>query len=202
MAAQADLFTPAMQPPKSPDGRDGPRLWVRRLAIFRDQQTIIRDVPLKPGLNIIWTPDMSSSGSRALAHGSGKTTFCRLIRACLGEPGYATDAQRSRLMTRLANGLFAAEILIDGVCWVTVRPLGLPDGDFVVQADSVEDAITRGHHDGDRRSIDPVITASFFSAIAGVTPTDVGEDHVWDVLRAWLTRRPGPARRFWARQPS
>ena len=37
----------------------------RALAIFSDPQTIIRDVSLKPGLNIIWTPDMSSSGSRA-----------------------------------------------------------------------------------------------------------------------------------------
>ena len=34
---------------------------------------------LKPGLNIIWTPDMLSSGSRALAHGSGKTTSIRLL---------------------------------------------------------------------------------------------------------------------------
>lgn len=188
MAAQADLFTPAIQPPQAPDGRAGPRLWVRRLAIFEDPQTIKRDVSLKPGLNIIWTPDMSSSGSRALAHGSGKTTFCRLLRACLGEPGYATDAQRSRLMARLPNGLFAAEILIDGVCWVAIRPLGLPGGEFVVQADFVEDAIARGHRDGDQASIDAVIVSSFFSTIAGATPPEVGREHVWDVLRAWLTR--------------
>ncbi|MER2508274.1 MAG: DUF2326 domain-containing protein [Amaricoccus sp.] len=188
MAAQADLFTPAIHPPRASVGRAGPRLWFRRLAIFSDPQTIIRDVSLKPGLNIIWTPDMSSSGSRALAHGSGKTTFCRLLRACLGEPGYATDAQRSRVMARLPNGLFAAELLIDGACWVAIRPLGLPGGEFVVQAASVEDAIARGHRDGDQASIDPVIITSFFSAIAGATPPEVGGDHVWDVLRAWLTR--------------
>lgn len=188
MAAQADLFTPAIQPPQAPEDRAEPRLWVRRLAIFRDPQTIIRDVTLKPGLNIIWTPDMSSSGSRALAHGSGKTTFCRLLRACLGEPGYATDAQRSRLMTRLPNGLFAAEILIEGVCWVAIRPLGLPGGEYVAQAASVEDAIARGHRDGDQTSIDPVIVSSFFSAIAEATTPGFGGDHVWDVLRSWLTR--------------
>lgn len=188
MAAQADLFTPTIQPPQAPKGRAGPRLWVRRLAIFSDPQTITRDVSLKPGLNIIWTPDMSSSGSRALAHGSGKTTFCRLLRASLGEPGYATDAQRSRLMARLPNGLLAAEILIDGVCWVALRPLGLTGGEYVVQTDSVEDAIARGHRDSDQTSIDPVIVASFFSAIAGATPPEVGRDQVWDVLRAWLTR--------------
>ena len=188
MADQADLFTAAIHPPVAPDGRASPRLWIRRLAIFKDPQTIIRDVSLKPGLNLVGTPDMSSSGNRALAHGSGKTTFCRLLRACLGEPGYATDAQRSRLMARLPNGLITAEILIDGLCWVAVRPLGLPGGEFVAQVDSIEDAIARGHREGDPSSIDSTITAVFFSTIVGATPSDVNRDQVWDVLRAWLTR--------------
>lgn len=188
MANQADLFAPVMKPPKAPKGRAGPRLWVRRLAIFKDRQTLVRNVPLKPGLNIVWTPDMVSSGRRALAHGSGKTTFCRLLRACLGEPGYATDSQRSRLMAQLPDGLFAAEILIDGVCWVAIRPLGLPGGEFVVQANSIEDAIARGHSEGDQRSIDPIIAGSFFSTLAGATPPEISREQVWDVLRAWLTR--------------
>ncbi len=188
MADQADLFTATVHPPVAPAGRAGPRLWVRRLAIFKDPQAIIRDVSLKPGLNIVWTPDMSSSGTRALAHGSGKTTFCRLLRTCLGEPGYATDTQRSRLMARLPNGLIAAEILIDGVCWVAVRPLGLPGGEFVVQVDSIEDALARGHQEDDPSSMDSVIIAIFFSAIVAATPPDVGREQVWDVLRAWLTR--------------
>jgi hypothetical protein len=188
VARQADLFPPKIDPPAAPEGRTGPRLWVRRLAIFSDPQTLIRDVPLKPGLNIIWSPDMSNSGSRALAHGSGKTTFCRLLRACLGEPGYATETQRHNLMARLPDGLFGAEILIDGACWVAIRPLGLPGGEFIVRAESIEDAIARGRRDGDEASIDPVIVASFFSAIAGSTPPDVSREQVWDVLRAWLTR--------------
>ncbi|MCA1393227.1 DUF2326 domain-containing protein [Bradyrhizobium sp. IC3123] len=188
MAAQADLFTPVIHPPVSPQGRTGPRLWIRRLAILRDPQTIIRDVRLKPGLNIIWTPDMSSSGSHALAHGSGKTTFCRLLRACLGEPGYAADTQRSRLLARIPNGLIAAEILIDGGCWIAVRPFGPPGGEFVTQADSVEDGIARGRLEDDRASIDPTVIASFFSTITGATPPEVGREQIWDVLRAWLTR--------------
>lgn len=188
MASQADLFAPAMKPPKAPEGRAEPRLWIRRLAIFKDRETIIRDVSLKPGLNIIWTPDMSSTGRRALAHGSGKTTFCRLLRACLGEPSYATDAQRLRLMTRLPNGLFAAEILIDGVCWVAARPLGLPGGEFVVQADTIEDAIARGRSDGDQGTIDTVIIDTFFPTLTGATPPEIGREQVWDVLRSWLTR--------------
>lgn len=184
----ADLFAPEMRSPVAPIGRNEPRLWVRRLAIFRDAKTIIRDVPLKPGLNIIWTPDMSSSGNRALAHGSGKTTFCRLLRACLGEPGYATDVQRSHIVGRLPNGLVAAEILVDGTCWVSVRPLGLPGGEFVVQAASIEEAIARGRRDGDLAFMDPLLIATFFPMIVGATPSDVSREQVWDVLRAWLTR--------------
>jgi hypothetical protein len=132
-ATQPDLFAPTMHPPMAPEGRAGRRLWIRRLAILKDPRTVIRDVPLKPGLNIIWAPDMSSSGSRALAHGSGKTTFCRLLRACLREPGYTTDTQRARIMTHLPSGLIAAEILIDNVCWIVVRSLGLQGGEFAVQ---------------------------------------------------------------------
>lgn len=188
MARQADMFTPEIHPPVAPNGRTGPRLWVRRLTIFRDPKTLIRDVSLKPGLNVIWTPDMSSSGSRALAHGSGKTTFCRLLRACLGELGYATDNQRSRITGRLPNGLIAAEVLIDGTCWVAVRPLGLPGGEFTVRAESVEEAIALGRRDGGPTFIDPILTDAFFSMISGATPPEVSREQVWDVLRAWLTR--------------
>lgn len=165
----------------------GPRLWVRRLAIFSDPNTIVRDVPLKPGLNIIWTPDMSSSGGRAMAHGSGKTTFCRLLRACLGELNLATDAQRSRITAQLPTGFVAGEILVGGVCWVAVRSLGLPS-DFVVQADSIEAAVARGRRDGDLTSIDSILVETFFSKIAGATPPEISRDQVWDVFRAWLTR--------------
>ncbi len=177
-----------MQPPVAPNGRSEPRLWIRRLAIFEDPQTIRRDIRLKPGLNIVWTPDMSNSGQPSLAHGSGKTTFCRLLRACLGEPDYASDTQRTRLMVRLPNGLVATEIIVDGVCWVVVRTLGLGSNSFVVQAESIEDAVARGRREGDPTTIDAIVTRAFFSSLMGRSPQEVGDDHIWDVLRAWLSR--------------
>jgi hypothetical protein len=188
VADQAYMFAPVIRSPEAPEGRAGPRLWIRRLAVFKDPQTIIRDVQLKPGLNIIWTPDMSSSGTRALAHGSGKTTFCRLIRACLGEPSYTSDSQRARITAQLPNSFVAAEILIDGACWVAVRALGLPGGDLVIQANSVEEVAARGRRDGDQTVIEPILIETFFSTIAGATPPEVSREQIWDVLRAWLTR--------------
>ena len=140
------------------------------------------------GVNIVWTPDMSSSGNRALAHGSGKTTFCRLLRACLGEPDYATEAQRNRIMTRLPNGMIAAEIMVDGACWVSVIPLGLQGEKFTVQTESVEAAIARGRLEEDVVTIDGLLADTFLSNVLGNTPPEVSAEQVWDVLRAWMSR--------------
>lgn len=188
ISVMADLFIQAIEPPQAPTGTSGPRLWIRRLVILSDANTIRRDVSLKPGLNIIWSPDMSSGGSRALAHGSGKTTFCRMIRACLGEPSFATESQSRRIMSKFAKGLVAGEVIIDGKCWVVVRSLGLPGNDFAIEANSVENALARGRQEGDLSSVDSIIAATFLSKIVGAAPPEVGSDHVWDVLRAWLTR--------------
>jgi len=185
--APTDLFTPSLSPPKAPDGRDEPRLWVRRLVIFKNVSTLIRDVSLRPGLNIIWTPDMSNSGQSALAHGSGKSTFCRLIRACLGEPDFAMDSQRTRIMTRLPEGGVGAEVIVNGICWVVVRFFGLGH-DFVVEADCIEDALARGRQEGDQTSLDAIITRAFFASLIGRSPPEVSDQHLWDVIRAWLSR--------------
>ena len=184
----ADLFIRAIEPPQAPVGRSGPRLWIRRLVIFSDPDSIIRDVKLRPGLNIVWSPDMSSGEGRALAHGSGKTTFCRLLRACLGEPGFGSETQTKRIMSRLPNGKIACEVMVDDNCWVAVRSLGVPGSDFVIEANRAEEALARGRQEGDPATIDSIIAAAFLSKIVAAAPPEVGDDHVWDVLRAWLTR--------------
>ncbi len=182
-----DLFIPELQSPVPPQGTREPRLWVRRVAIFEDETTNRRNIPLKTGLNIVWTPDLSSSGQRALAHGSGKTTFCRLIRACLGESDFTTETQRHRLLHKMPKGFFAAEVMIDGVCWVSIRTFGLGDS-YVAQAESIEAAITRGRQDGDPPSLDRIIRETFFGDLIGLTPPEVDDEHIWDLLRAWLSR--------------
>jgi hypothetical protein len=123
------------EPPKLslavPAGLKEPRLWVRRLAIWEapDGQKI-RDISLRQGLNIIWSPDGSdgdgdAAGLRAIGHGSGKTLFCRLLRYCLGEHRFADETQRERIALAFPNGIVGAEVMLDGVCWAVVRPLGI-----------------------------------------------------------------------------
>ena len=57
--------------------RSEPRLWIRRLVIWSEPGVILREIRLRPGLNIIWAPDPADrsdvSGQDAiLGHGSGK----------------------------------------------------------------------------------------------------------------------------------
>ena len=57
MPRQLDLLAPADLQLKARPGIVQPRLWVRRLAIRSEPGVLIRDVSLRPGLNVVWSPD-------------------------------------------------------------------------------------------------------------------------------------------------
>jgi hypothetical protein len=130
MPQQPDLLAPKGLDLTPAEGLTEPRLWVRRLVIWKEPGgEVVRDVPLRPGLNIIWSPDRADNASttgqqRSIGHGGGKTLFCRLLRYCLGENRFATDAQRERIGPAFPNGIVGAEVMLDGACWAIVRPLG------------------------------------------------------------------------------
>lgn len=174
-------------PPNAPIGVREPRLWVRRLLILKDLKTPLRDIHLKPGLNIIWTPDQSSSGKSALAHGSGKTTFCRLLRAALGEVNYATETGRERIFSKFPEGLFATEIMVDGVCWISVRPFG-GSGGFVAQSDHIESVLDQADGRQAPSVLEDLISQTFFQGFLSSLPTEVDAKQVWTTLLAWLSR--------------
>ena len=83
MPLQPDLLGPPSLTAQPVVGQNGPRLWVKRLAIWQEPGgEKIRDISFRPGLNIIWSPDggdalSSESPTDAIGHGSGKTLFCR-----------------------------------------------------------------------------------------------------------------------------
>lgn len=114
---QPDFFQPEEIEFTLPEGQEGPRLWVRRVALWQDASTLLRDIPLRPGVNIIWSPDLSTNGKGVTPHGSGKSTFCRLIRYCLGERHFSNEDQRPLMQNKLPDGFVGAEIMIDGECW-------------------------------------------------------------------------------------
>ncbi|HVJ44298.1 MAG TPA: chromosome segregation protein SMC [Dongiaceae bacterium] len=193
MPRQHEMFDPPKLSLTAPAGLKGPRLWVRRLAIWEAPGgQKIRDITLRPGLNIIWSPDGfddSSTGSvRAIGHGSGKTLFCRLLRYCLGEQRFADETLRERIAVAFPNGIVGAEVVLDGVCWAVVRPLGIrrrhvatPDGNL--------DEIAAG--EGATTSIDPLIEAIeqniVTPGVASLARLQPGQK-AWPIALAWLTR--------------
>ena len=193
MSQQHELFAPPKLSLTAPAGVTEPRLWVRRLAIWdAPGGHKIRDIPLRPGLNIVWSPDGfdddNTSGTRAIGHGAGKSLFCRLLRYCLGEQRFADEAQRERIATALPNGIVGAEIMLDGVCWAVVRPLGIRRRHVAIAGGNL-DEIAAG--DGATTSIDPLIEAIeqaiVTPSVASLARLQPGQK-AWPIALAWLTR--------------
>jgi hypothetical protein len=194
MPQQHEMFEPPKLSLIVPAGLKEPRLWVRRLAIWESPGgKEIRNIKLRPGLNIIWSPDGvddegAAPGARAIGHGSGKTLFCRLLRYCLGEQRFADEDQRERIALALPNGIVGAEVMIDGVCWAVVRPLGIRRRHIAI-ANGNLDEIAAG--DGATTSIDPLIEAIeqgiVTPGVASLARLQPGQK-AWPIALAWLTR--------------
>lgn len=194
MPQQHEMFEPPKLSLTVPAGVREPRLWVRRLAIWEAPGgQKIRDISLRPGLNVVWSPDgfdddNAAAGVRAIGHGSGKTLFCRLLRYCLGEQRFADETQRERIALAFPNGIVGAEVMLDGVCWAVVRPLGIRRRHVAI-ADGNLDEIAAG--DGATTSIDPLIEAIeqgiVTPGIASLARLHPGQK-AWPIALAWLTR--------------
>src|SRR5713101_1609063 len=127
MAQQAKLFPEPATTVRIV--RPEPRLWVRRLVIWAKPGEPIREVSLRRGLNIVWSPDPGATAAQpgqqgGSGHGAGKTLLCRLLRYCLGEDTFANEELRAKIGAAFPDGLVGAEIVLGGTSWGVVRPLG------------------------------------------------------------------------------
>jgi len=193
MAQQGELF-PSPEVVVAVDSTRGePRLWVHRLVIYEKPGEIIREVHLRRGLNIIWSPDpgagMANLGSNAgSGHGAGKTLFCRLLRYCLGEDSFSNDELRRSIAEQLPAGLVGAEIVIDGKQWAVIRPIGLTRKHVAREGASLEDLAPMKEPGG---SIEPFLETLgshlFPAGIEGYLPGK-HEHAAWLFALAWLSR--------------
>lgn len=113
---------------RSSSGRGLPRFWVKRFAMWESAESEhpLRSVPLRPGLNIVWSPDPGDRGVDAKridepGHGGGKSLFCRLLRYCLGEAVPAVADVRDRLVQAFPKAIVGCEFEIDGEPWAIAR---------------------------------------------------------------------------------
>jgi hypothetical protein len=127
-----------MPPPLTPPllvARAHPSVWVRRVVLYRSTNPVdeIRTIPLRRGLNII-----HGVGE---GHSVGKSTFCRLLRYCLGEDRFCDQDRRSDFRYALEYGAIAAEILIGNRAWSVVRPLGAHGSSKALPESSIDQVL-------------------------------------------------------------
>jgi len=193
MPQQDDLFPVQPLSVNVPKDMIEPRLWVRRLKVWEAPGgPIIRDIELRPGLNIIWSPDGTDESEpineRKIGHGSGKTLFCRLLRYSLGETRFADEIQRDAISTTYLNGVVGAEVILDGTCWAVARPLGSGRKHFAIAGGMLDDVAKM---DGVATGIDPLVDAIESSiltlSVAKLARLPAGQG-AWPVALAWLAR--------------
>ncbi|CAK0781324.1 conserved hypothetical protein [Gammaproteobacteria bacterium] len=195
MPRQSDLFEPTAFSLKPEVGRTEPRLWVRRLGIWADANSPpLREIVLRPGFNIIWSPDSSdqedggNQSGGSLGHGSGKTLFCRLLRYVLGENHFAPDEQRDHIINAFPEGRVGAEIIIDGMPWAVLRPFAPSRRHFAIAERNLEQLLAEN---SEPTGIEPLLhaleTCILSPEVAALIPTEHPRQ-AWLVALAWLSR--------------
>jgi hypothetical protein len=170
-------------------GREEPTIWVRRILLWHDvANEPIRNVVLRRGLNIVWSPTGNDPEALATGHAAGKTLFCRLLRYCLGDDSFADPEDTDAIRTRFPDGAVGAEIRLRGDTWVVRRRFGVPRDDRAMKAESVErlsDEGLRGSFGAFRNEVESTV---FDEDQRRFLAEMVDVQGAWQYVLAWLTR--------------
>ena len=193
MAQQRELFPEPTNTIQFDKTLTEPRLWIRRLVIWETPDALIRDIPLRRGMNIIWSPDpgtdLSELGQSAgSGHGAGKTLFCRLLRYCLGEAQFANSALRLSIAEALPSGLVGAEVMVDGTPWAVIRPIGSTRKHWAIENKALEAVL---EDDEPQTGIAPLLNAissSFVSSDLVRALPGTSDNREWLYALGWMSR--------------
>ncbi len=184
---QPDLFSDRALALKPAPGRAEPKLWVRRLIIWEEPSKEVRNVPLKPGLNVIWSPDDGSQRGQ-IGHGGGKTTFCRLVSYCLGEDSLGPEAQRRAIVDKMPMGSVGAEVRLNDETWLIRRSFGPHRHDVAVRGPSFAEASEFPAEPTSMKPFREAATRAFLNDALQLIPASIGAGGAWQALLAWMTR--------------
>lgn len=167
----------AGEPPARPAG---PAFWVRRVVLLKERTPageVIRDIPLRRGLNVIRVIDRPPGYRGTIGHSVGKTLLARFIRYCLGERYYAAEEVAEQVTDLFPSGYVVAEVVVGTAGWVVARPfaVGGEAKSLAWRSDDWKDAV------------DPVIDAEPFDTFtAALSDAAIGR---WPKLRLPGARR-------------
>ncbi len=168
-----------------------PRLFVRRLAIYASFSAgdCVREEVFQHGLNIVVGEAMSPHDSMS-GHSVGKTSLCRLIRHCLGEPTYANPSDQQAIRDTFPAGWVGCEVEIHGIQWAVLLPFvpSRSQKPRAAQDECLADTFSleagENEYDDYRRVIESLQTPYTSSP--------------WRHTLAWLTRDQGSMQRsYW-----
>ncbi len=163
-----------------------PRFWVERFCIWSEPEKLVREITLKPGLNIIWSPD-AAKDEEAIGHGAGKTTFCRLLRFCLGEASFGSKDQRAHITAHFPTGQVSVQVWLDGEQWTIVRPFNRYHRDKITrQVQSEENTVDQTALQIE--AFTDAVQKAFFGDLTGILPSKIRPTEVWSSALAWLSR--------------
>ena len=174
-------------------GRPEPLLWLRRLVILRDLDSLdapIRDIPFRRGLNIVQARQRGPGESKVVGHSVGKTLLMRLIRYSLGEQHFAVEPVRNRIARILGAAHVVAHWRVQATDWIVIRPLqeARLAKSTVVQSDDWRAAVTnRAAHRAFADFSEAVSTAVFAGLTEFTLPRRRRRPKWLDVL-GWLAR--------------
>ncbi len=178
-----------------PTDRSAPRLWFERLAIFSEpgDEHIIRSVPLRRGLNIIWAKEPaagSTKGSRAAGHGVGKTSLCLLLRLCLGDTSKAVAELREELFGEFAQGGIIGVVHVDGSAYAMCRYFNPHKVGVAAQGSDIT-AIWSRETDLSDRDFVKQLGDVMMGRVSPRSIPETGQAIEWRHLLAWVSRDQG-----------
>lgn len=180
----------------SQTGDKSPRLWVERLRLFRNINPVdvIRDITLRRGINIVWAHEPRStdkvSGLRATGHGVGKTSFCLLLRYCLGDQTRSIDTLRDEVRSEFPDGGVGAVIHMDGRVFSIFRHFSPYREGFAAETPHMDSLFSR---DGcmPYKEFEALLSDAMLSRLEPKIIPDTDQKFQWRHMLAWLTRDQG-----------
>lgn len=175
-----------------PTVRALPRLWVERVWLLesREPLTIVREVALRPGVNVVWAREPESDAGSGLAsagHGVGKTSFCLLLRYLLGDEATAISSLREKAAASFPKGGVAAQVHVDGVSWLVYRPYAA-FGHSLARGGFALDSLFEEPRAGDFSAYQAALQTAFIGRLPAQTLPGTNQPLEWRHLLAWCIR--------------